>query len=327
MSTGKGYKASPVFRATARTESYLQSLVPFPISPLGPQDPVDVRFAPRESKDIVLNLDPMAMFMQVYFRFQVKNEYAGTTETGTISRSAGSTRFTGAGTSFISRLVVGDVLWYVNAAHTVVYNTVTKILTATTLTVSGPNTTAATASAFGVMRGRNIPTDAGVSQRDDWTAGTIFNTGTLSIGTASSAVVGVGTLFTSQLVAGDKIQVFGNAGREQYFIIDTITDDTHATIRGYAAETVTAKPYTRFYTRYSDFVFNIYTAAGVWLGETNVAANQGAFGSVNLATGQDGIIHRNYLYGRSDAIILTIRNTQNDARRLHGHVGGVRVLT
>lgn len=51
-------------------------------------------------------------------------------------------------------------------------------------------------------------------------------TGTLGFTINSTAVVGVGTIFTSELVIGD----FVKGGDEQYYEIVTITDDTHAVL-------------------------------------------------------------------------------------------------
>jgi hypothetical protein len=328
MSTGLNPES--LARPRARTESYLQSLVPYPISPLGPQNPVDLRFNPRESKDVVLNLDPTAIFRQVYYRFQLKNEYAGPALTGVLTWGAeaiGTLLYTGVGTAFLGQLAPGYTIWYV-AGNVLRYATVDKVLTNTTFLAVQPIEAAATAEPFGKMLGRNIPAASGAAQKLDWIADTIVNTGTVSLTTVSSTMTGVGTLFTTQLVVGDKIQVFGDDGREQYLIVDSITNNTTATIKGFPSAAITAKAFSRFYTRYSDLEFQVYNSAGLSFGKpVIVQASQGAFGSVDLFQGKDGLIHRPYFLGRSEAIILKITNRSYDARLVHGHVGGVRVLT
>jgi len=54
----------------------------------------------------------------------------------------------------------------------------------------------------------------------------IPGTGTITATAASDAVVGVGTLFTSQLKVGDKIKTAGGVVKE----VATITDNTHLTV-------------------------------------------------------------------------------------------------
>ena len=71
--------------------------------------------------------------------------------------------------------------------------------------------------------------------------------GTISVTNAVDAIVGVGTTFLTQLTIGDKITIEA----VDYFI-DTITDDTNATLTVvYAAATdsgLTASIYRTFYT-------------------------------------------------------------------------------
>lgn len=325
MSTG--LTVGSVVRSKPRAESYLQSIVPYPITPIGPQDPTDLRFSPLETRDVIINLDPTAIFRQVYYRFQLENEYAGPALAGSLSRASGTPTVTGAGTSFRNDFLIGDIVWYVTSSNKVAYTTVKAIVSETTMTVADSQGLAAASSSYGKALARNIPAAYGGDWGGDWIADMVQTAGTISATTVSSNLVGVGTAFLTQLVPGEKIRVPADDGSIQYLIVNTITSNIAATVRGFPAVAITGKAYVTFYTRYSDLTFNIFTAAGLWLGQTNVQANQGAFGSVDLLHGLDGVAHTPYFYGRSDAIVLRIQNTQNDARRVHGHVGAVRILT
>lgn len=329
MSTG--YAASPIFRKKARAESFIQTLLPY-VAPTGDiQGLTEVRFGPLEGKEIPLNLDPTAIFRQIAFRFQLKNEYAGPALTGVLTWSGtavGSILYTGVGTAFLSQLLPGRYVWYVDNTNTLRYVRVQQVLSDTQFIGADPIQAAATAQAFGLMQGRNIPTDWSTGQEEDWTASTYQNTGTVSVATGSNALTGVGTLFLSELVVGDKIKLYANDGRELYLIVASIASNTSATLRGYPAASATGKAYTRFYTTYADLAFQVSDAEGTSFGKPSVVqAVQGAFGSFDLQFALDGIAHRPYFLGRSGAILLKIQNLVNDARLVHGHVVGVRVLT
>ena len=70
---------------------------------------------------------------------------------------------------------------------------------------------------------------------DGYTAFAGSLTGTLSVTTGTKAVTGVGTLFTTQLGAGEAVQINGVS-----YTVDTVTDDTHLTLEDNATATVTA---------------------------------------------------------------------------------------
>jgi hypothetical protein len=334
--SASGYSLDSAARAVARAESFALSLVPWPRMPKDPADLVDVRLRPGETREFNLNFDPTAVFMQVAYRFQIKNEYAGPQLTGVLDFDGLDTAnpiFTGIGTLFTTELSIGDTIWYVSSNGSgidiVSYVTVKKILSDTAfmgdaVKINGTGYT----SVYGKMLGRNIPTDWATGQQEDWTAGTVLNTGVVGIGFNADNLVGTGTLFNSELVVGDKIQLFDDNGDLQHYIIASIASDTSAFIHGLTTASATDKAYTRFYTRYSDIEYQIFDSTGKSFGsKLNVQANQGAFGSIDLLKAIDGILHRPYWLGRREAIILRMKNLTNDARRVHGHVYTVRVLT
>lgn len=326
---------SQVVRNRVRTESYLQSLIPYPIDPIGSQNPIEFRLAPGEIRQVPVNFDAIGQFMMFYIHFQIANEYAGPQQAGTLAIAAKSNTFTGSGTHFTSVLQNGDVIWYINNSNQLSYAIVSQVVSDTVIKTSSAIPIAATSSLYGPMLSRNIPTTFGDDYGSDWAAETIMNTGTISLSISSSTMTGVGTKFLTQLVPGDKIEVFGNSGQIQYVIVNAITSDTSATIRGFAPLVSTSKPYTRFYTRYSDLEFNIFTAAGVWLGQSNVSYNQGAFGGATaifqhkdmMHRVPEGLIRRTYLYDPSGGLNVQMRNTQADARRVHAHLIGLRIMS
>lgn len=327
--SAQGYSLKPSSRSAARAECFIQSIIPWPLGPEDPQDLVDVRLGPNETREFNLNFDPTAVFEQVFFRFQVKNEYASPDLTGVLSFAATDTKvYTGVGTAFLAELLPGDVVGYVNDSDEFVEVTVRAVTADDTFIGSKRITVAATDKTFVKMIPRNIPADWSTGLRGDWAAGTITNAGTITVNPANNTLVGVGTLFTTQLVVGDKIQVYANDGTQMHLIIESIADDTNATLRGFPPLAATAKAYSRFYTRYSDLEFQIFDSAGRSFGPPiNLEANQGAFGSADLLHGMDAILHREYWLGRREAIILKVKNRASDARRVHGHVYTVRVLT
>lgn len=329
MSTG--YSTAATSRVRPRAESYLQSLIPWPITPEGPQDPVDIRIAGGATVEVPINFNAVGTYRQTALRFMVKNEYAGPALTGVLTwtgAAIGSFAYAGVGTRFLSELRVGDYAWFVGDDNEVYEVYVSKVVSDTQFLSTSPVRAAATAQDFGVMLGRNIPTDWSTGQEDDWTAGTVQNTGTVTLTAGANTLAGVGTLFLTELVVGDRIEVTANSGVKMYVLVDTITNDTTATIKGFAPLTATAKSYTRFYTRFSDIAYQLGDSSGRSFGqEIIVQAQQGAFGSMDLYKAIDGIMHQPYFLGRREALVLRIRNRAPDARRVHAHVYTVRVLT
>jgi preprotein translocase subunit YajC len=83
----------------------------------------------------------------------------------------------------------------------------------------------------------------------------INGTGTITATAASDAVVGVGTLFTSQLKVGDKIKTAGGVVRE----VATITDNTHLTVDSVYSATESGVAFT--FIQQSVFATTITDAA------------------------------------------------------------------
>lgn len=327
-----GYSTQSSARTNMRAESFLQSLVPYPVSPLGPQDPVDVRIPGNGTVDIPMMLSGVGTYRQVVARFMLKNEYAGPLLTGSLSWNAaaiGGIMYTGVGTAFTSELRAGDVVYYTAGLVTPVAVEVTVAEVVSDTQFKGQQTvSAATTSTFGKMLGRNIPTDWSTGLELDWTAGTWMNRGTVTLSNASTALTGVGTAFLTELVVGDRIQLFSDTGVLFTVVVAAITNNTAAVIRGFSPFTATGKAYTRFYTRFSDISFSLSNATGtVFSKDVRVQAVQGAFASVDLAEALDGIMHQPYFLGRNEAIMIRLHNHAPDARRVHGHVYTVRVLT
>ena len=66
--------------------------------------------------------------------------------------------------------------------------------------------------------------------------------GTVSISISGTALVGVGTSFTSTLTVGDQIEVVDTNNKPQTLTISVVTDNTHATVSS-SPSTITASQY------------------------------------------------------------------------------------
>ena len=81
---------------------------------------------------------------------------------------------------------------------------------------------------------------AGVSDKNTYLELRTTQTGTIATTATSTAVVGTNTLFTSELVAGDKIRVTSN---NELLTVATVTDDTNIVLSAAASNTVASSAY------------------------------------------------------------------------------------
>lgn len=81
---------------------------------------------------------------------------------------------------------------------------------------------------------------AGSSDKNTYIELRTTQTGTIAITATSTAIVGTNTLFTSELVAGDKIRVTSN---NELLTVATVTDDTNIVLSAAASNTVASSAY------------------------------------------------------------------------------------
>jgi hypothetical protein len=105
----------------------------------------------------------------------------------------------------------------------------------------------------------------------------IFNaislTGNITGVAGASAIVGVGTLFTTELQTGDIIGVLDDAGNIQYYTIDTITDNLNAAIVGTFRTNITANAPSRMWLECGYFIQNDPKTSAI-IGKDRVYANE-----------------------------------------------------
>jgi RNase P/RNase MRP subunit p29 len=327
-----GYSVRPENRPTGKAWNYFYSLIPRVNSGDAQDDNrVEFRLGPLEARDIPVNLDQDSQFFHHFIRFEVANEYALIPGlTGDVYAAVGNI-LNGVGTLFRAELRPGDVVW-ISTDTTVFYFTVASIISDTALRTGEFIGIALSSIAepfpFGKMQSRNTP-------MVPWPGIDVHRyraTGVISITATTNVLTGVGTLFTTELVIGDKIRVIDNSNVEQFFIIGTIVDNTNATLLAPAPNTVTSRAYLKFYTDYTDIEFQIYASGGGGqrlLGQGRVLSNQGVNGAGNpeIVPGGGGFaaIRRPYLYGKAGAVTVRVKNLVNDARRVHAHLFGVRI--
>lgn len=191
-------------------------------------------------------------------------------KTGSITSNTGSTAVTGVGTDFVTELAVGRQLW--NAAGTSLVGTIAAINNATsiTLTANAATTLAGVAYSAGLREGThtitatksdlagNTASSASITVTIDFTApnmalvtsvpvitgpttGTISRSGTITCGTGSSLVNGVGTSFTTELVVGAQIR---NLAGALIGTVASIANDTQLTLAANAAVAVAGAGFT-----------------------------------------------------------------------------------
>jgi len=342
--TVPGYSIRPENRPNPKTFSYFYSLLP-KVNAGNAQDfdPVEFRLRPLESRDLPVIFDQDSQFFKWFLRFEVANEYAllinpqtNALYPGGVFATANSNTITGSGTSFLRDFRVNDVIFIHVGGSTVLFFTVAQIVSDTSLkTVE--TTPFAIGSAeevqdYGLMKSRNTPTHL---WPDDRQLHNYTLTGVLSHGAGgTNAITGVGTLFLTELLAGDKFTITDNAGVKQFYIVEAITSNTAMTILGAtdAAAASTSKAASKFYTDYNDIEFTVIASGGGGqrvVGQGRVLANQGTNGGggwkVNPGGGQVSAIRRPYLYGKAGACTVTVKNLANDARRIHAHLFGARI--
>jgi hypothetical protein len=181
---------------------------------------------------------------------------------------------------------------------------------------------------YGKMLSRNIP----YRRKEDGQIHIQPLTGTVSADPSSGQLHGTGTMFTTELVVGDKIRLVDDTGTERFYIIAVIFDDLTANIQGFVDAVSTLVPLTKFYTDYTDIEFSIFASGGGgqrFLGGGRVLSNQGTNGGGSPETipgsGAVAAIRRPYLYGKAGACTVRVHNLVNDARRVHAHLFGVRI--
>jgi hypothetical protein len=130
--------------------------------------------------------------------------------TGTVTVTNGMPAIVGVGTLFTTQLVVGGLVQFGNQLGTVY--TILSITDDLNLTLTA-TFTGATLAGTTIVSGVGPPA---------------FLTGTVALTNGSAAVVGTGTLFTTELVVGQTIQ-FGNQFGTVYTVL-TITDDLNITL-------------------------------------------------------------------------------------------------
>lgn len=119
----------------------------------------------------------------------------------------------GVATDFLNELAVGDTLVANDAlgnTHHFIVDGVTLATAATVIPISGVTIPAGTTG----YKGEYMRT----------------LTGSVTIAALGSAVVGVGTKFTTELAQGSVFGVSDDAGVFRYFMVNTITNDTNMTI-------------------------------------------------------------------------------------------------
>jgi hypothetical protein len=329
-----GYSVRPENRPSAKAFTYFYSFLPrINVGDPYSFDPIEFRLRPLEARDFPIIFDADSQFFKWFARFEVANEYAGGVLTGNVYAVAGNTLL-GVGTLFRSELRPGDVLLVDSAGAGVVFLTVMSIQSNISLTVVEfiPFVIGSIAEpvAFRKMLSRNTPVV-------NWPGQDVHNymlTGTISFGAAATpiSITGVGTLFLTQLLVGDKIRVNDNSGAEQFIVISAIADNTNATGFGLSGAAATAKAFSKFYTDYTDIEFEVYASGGGgqrFLGRSRVLGNQGVNGGGNPeivpGSGAVAAIRRPYLYGKAGACTVRVRNLVNDARRIHAHLFGARI--
>lgn len=329
-----GYQIRPENRPSAKAFTYFYSLLPR-VNSGDPYlfDPIEFRLRPFEFREFPVNFDADSQFFKWFIRFEVANEYALPAFTGGVYAAEGNTLL-GVGTIFTSELRVGDVIW-IDDDPNMRFFTVAKIISDTELQtaefISPAISTISEPLDFGKMQSRNTP----IVPWPDMQIHNYMLTGTISYLGAFGPplpLVGVGTKFLTELVVGDKIRLIDDASTEQFFIVSAITDDLNATVHGTSGAAATKVAMSKFYTDYTDIEFEIFASGGGgqrFLGKSRVLGNQGTNGGGNpeIIPGYGALaaIRRPYLYGKSGAATVRIRNLVNDARRIHAHLFGMRI--
>jgi len=144
------------------------------------------------------------------------------TLTGTISIAANQSPaygegfdVVGVGTAFDTELEVGDVITAENSEGAIATYTVQAITNATNMRIAD-------------RLAEDVEVFAGTSY--SLSGRHLESTGTISIAAGGNAVVGVGTLFTTEYSVGDIFKTVNTDGSERYFVVATITDNLNMTV-------------------------------------------------------------------------------------------------
>lgn len=243
---------------------------------------------------------------------------------GTVSTTAGSAALTGVGTSFTTQLFIGAIIQLVDNGGIRRAYRISAITSDTVATLSRNADSAATAVAYARLH----PSGQGGGHHN------VTLTGDISyLATAQPInITGRGTLFTTELVVGDKIRVIDNSGTEVFLVIQTITDDLTAVAFGQSGAAATNLAAAKFYTDYSDISFTIIAEGGGGqrvVGQGRVLSNQGSNGggTAEFAPGGPAMsaIRRPYLYAKAGMVMVRVQNLTNDPRRIHASLFGLRI--
>jgi len=176
---------------------------------------------PGRILDIPVTLEQDTVFRLLNLKYSLYREAPGAALTGTIEATAGSTTLTGTLTVFTTEAPAGTPLIWVNDNGTYSSGVVASVTNDTTLILEQAPTVATAAGAALFLRQLlwydTVPNKQNTAIAD--------LTGTISIAAGGTAVVGVLTLFTAELNAGDVFQVTDDAGIVRNFMVDTITND------------------------------------------------------------------------------------------------------
>jgi hypothetical protein len=137
---------------------------------------------------------------------------------------------------------------------------------------AGPTLTTATLTTLG------FDTNRFDSDSQHYTSAAAL-TGTLAKTNGSNAVVGTGTLFTSQLSVGQVFDLPGTATERR--VVISITDDTHLTVNGGYANTASGQTGTRVNTAIVARTAGVYSFAGEVTFAANVTGRRQVFVQVN----------------------------------------------